>query len=86
MAFVYPSFSQKIPLFFESYTTENGLPQNFISGIVQDKTGFIWLTTGHGLSRFDGSEFVNYKHETKDTNSLSANFLTDIAVDSDNKL
>ena len=78
--------SQKIPLYFESYTTENGLPQNLIGKIIQDKTGFIWLSTRDGLSRFDGYDFVNFKHEIADTNSLPADFLTDIVVDSNNGL
>ena len=85
-AFMLQISAQKIPLYFESYTTENGLPQSHIGKIVQDKSGFIWLTTWGGLSRFDGSNFVNFKHEISDTNSLPADFLTDIVVDSNNGL
>ncbi|MES2773470.1 MAG: ATP-binding protein [Bacteroidota bacterium] len=36
------------------YTTENGLPQNNISAIAEDKNGFIWFGTQNGLVRFDG--------------------------------
>jgi len=85
-SFLHQLQAQKIPLYFESYTTENGLPQNLVGKIVQDKTGFIWLTTRDGLSRFDGYNFVNFKHEITDTNSLPADFLTDIVVGPDNGL
>jgi len=44
------------------------------------------LTTRDGLSRYDGYEFVNFKHEIADTNSLPADFLTDIVVGPDNGL
>jgi len=87
LAFVqYGAMGQKEPLYFESYTTENGLPQNLVGQIVQDKTGFIWLTTNDGLSRFDGYKFDNFKYKINDTNSLPADFLTDIVVDDNNGL
>lgn len=39
------------------YSNENGLPQNSIVGIVQDRMGYIWLATQMGLVRFDGQNF-----------------------------
>ena len=35
------------------YTTQNGLIDNFVSGIEKDHEGFFWLGTRSGLSRFD---------------------------------
>lgn len=42
------------------FTDENGLPQNSVKGIAQDKNGFVWLATENGLTRFDGRQFRNF--------------------------
>ncbi|WP_440702520.1 sensor histidine kinase [Dyadobacter sp. 22481] len=44
----------------QHFTDENGLPQNSVKGIAQDKNGFIWLTTEAGVVRFDGHRFVTF--------------------------
>ncbi len=38
----------------ERWTTANGLPQNSVTSIAQDRTGMLWLTTFGGLVQFDG--------------------------------
>lgn len=47
--------------YFSHYTTENGLCSNNVHDVVEDKHGFIWLATHHGISRFDGCSFRNYE-------------------------
>ncbi|MCY1723496.1 response regulator [Prolixibacteraceae bacterium Z1-6] len=43
------------------YTIEDGLPDNDIVGITEDKSGALWLSTSYGLSRFNkNNEFRNY--------------------------
>jgi ligand-binding sensor domain-containing protein len=42
----------------DSWTTDNGLPQNGIHGICQAPDGYLWLATMDGLVRFDGVHFV----------------------------
>jgi signal transduction histidine kinase/ligand-binding sensor domain-containing protein len=44
--------------FFDSWTTDNGLPQNSVNSIVQTRDGFLWLATGDGLVRYDGARFT----------------------------
>lgn len=39
---------------FDSWTAENGLPQNSVWSIRQTRDGYLWLTTENGLIRFDG--------------------------------
>ncbi len=46
-----------------SYQTDQGLPNNMVKGITQDATGFIWVATDGGISRFDGKNFFNFKKE-----------------------
>jgi ligand-binding sensor domain-containing protein/signal transduction histidine kinase len=49
------------------WTTENGLPQNSASSIIQTRDGYIWFATQEGLARFDGVEFrVFDRTNTKD--------------------
>lgn len=47
---------------FTSYTLENGLPNNVVYGILEDKTGCLWISTNNGLSKFnrETGEFKNY--------------------------
>ncbi len=44
------------------YSTKDGLPNNFIYGVLEDGRGRLWITTNRGLSCFDPSEqtFLNY--------------------------
>ena len=43
---------------FDSWTTDNGLPQNSVFSIQQTSDGYLWLTTFDGLVRFDGVRFA----------------------------
>lgn len=38
---------------FKHYNKQHGLPNNTIYGILQDKEGYLWMSTNKGLSRFD---------------------------------
>lgn len=37
----------------DTWTTEQGLPQNSVNSILQTRDGFIWMTTFGGIVRFD---------------------------------
>ncbi|MDQ6788075.1 MAG: histidine kinase [Acidobacteriota bacterium] len=43
---------------FDSFTTDNGLPQNGVRGIAQTPDGYLWFTTFDGLVRYDGERFA----------------------------
>ncbi|CAN5211520.1 hypothetical protein BH10ACI1_BH10ACI1_19600 [soil metagenome] len=43
---------------FDSWTTDNGLPQNGVRSITQTLSGYLWFTTFDGLVRFDGVKFT----------------------------
>jgi ligand-binding sensor domain-containing protein/signal transduction histidine kinase len=46
---------------FARYGTADGLTQNYITAILQDNRGFLWVGTGDaGISRFDGRDFVTF--------------------------
>ncbi|HTE52378.1 MAG TPA: two-component regulator propeller domain-containing protein [Kofleriaceae bacterium] len=60
---------------FQVLSRERGLPQNTVSSIVQDRTGFMWLGTADGLARYDGQRFLTFRHDPADPASLSASFV-----------
>jgi methyl-accepting chemotaxis protein/ligand-binding sensor domain-containing protein len=43
---------------FESWTEDQGLPQNAVQAVTQSKNGYIWFGTQEGLVRFDGVRFT----------------------------
>lgn len=63
---------------------ENGVSSDHITEIVQDKNGFIWLSTWNGLNRFDGREFVVFKTRPGDHGSLSSDRIRNVAVNDRN--
>lgn len=52
-------------------TKQNGLSNNTLTGIYQDKAGFLWLGTDVGLSRYDGIHFHNYNLIDKEPRALT---------------
>jgi len=48
----------------QSWSTENGLPQNSVHQIFQSNDGYIWIATENGAARFNGVDFKTFNHET----------------------
>ena len=71
---------------FTHYTTADGLAEGDEGSIVQDSTGFIWISTENGLARFDGYNFKIYRYSPTDTNSLRENRLVYLYIDSNKRL
>ncbi len=46
----------------QSWTMENGLPQNVVSALLQSSDGYLWAGTEVGLARFDGLGFRILSH------------------------
>lgn len=59
---------------FQTYTIQDGLVDNRIRTIYQDKNGFIWIGTWEGISRYDGYKFTNFST----ANGLSHDLVNDI--------
>jgi ligand-binding sensor domain-containing protein/signal transduction histidine kinase len=43
---------------FESWSSDQGLPQNSVYSILQTRDGYVWFTTLGGLVRYDGVRFT----------------------------
>ncbi len=74
------------PFYFEQYSSGDGLSSVFISDIVQDSTGFLWIGTQDGLNRFDGYSFKVYKNISNQSTSLNDNLVRSLHVDRKGKL
>jgi ligand-binding sensor domain-containing protein len=55
----FSAFGQPFPL--KHLGVEDGLSNNYVLDIAQDKKGLIWIATESGLNRFDGKNFTVYK-------------------------
>ena len=62
---------------FDSWTTEDGLPQNSVNAILQTRDGYLWLGTFGGLTRFDGVKFTIFN--TGNTPGLKSNRILSFA-------
>lgn len=51
------SHAQNYHLNYEHITIKQGLSNNWVNDIIQDKFGFIWIATQDGLNRYDGYKF-----------------------------
>jgi signal transduction histidine kinase/ligand-binding sensor domain-containing protein len=77
---------EREPLYFQTYTIEDGLSDNWVRDITQDQQGYIWLATGSGVSRFDGYEFEIFRNDPADSTTLSANNALAILTDRENNV
>lgn len=68
------------------YDLDQGLPQSLVNHVIQDRDGFIWFGTGDGLARFDGTRFVVYKHDPRDSTSITDNSIWGLAEADANNL
>jgi ligand-binding sensor domain-containing protein/signal transduction histidine kinase len=66
---------------FGKYSTENGLSNNRVFCMLQDRYGFLWFGTDDGLNRFDGYEFKVYRNDPLNIASLSDNSIRSIFED-----
>ena len=71
---------------FNHITVENGLSNNSILAITQDKVGFMWFGSRNGLNRYDGISFKTYQNIKNDLKSLPSNYIISILCDSKNTL
>lgn len=68
-------------MYFENFSTKNGLTQNTGYCIAQTPEGFMWFGTQSGLNRYDGYGMKVYKKNDADTLSLCGNFIRSLQAD-----
>lgn len=69
---------------FDSWTTDNGLPQNSVRGIEQTPDGYLWFTTFDGLVRYDGVKFTVF--DKNNTPGIASNRFLSLYKDGEGRL
>ncbi|MCB0748113.1 MAG: hypothetical protein KDC90_11685, partial [Ignavibacteriae bacterium] len=75
----FTSYSQSIK--FNHLTVEDGLSNNKVFAVIQDRYGFMWFGTDDGLNRYDGYNFKIFKNNPDDSSSISDNTVRSLFED-----
>ncbi len=75
-------YSQASTIRFNNLTVGDGLSQNTVEQIIQDRQGFLWFGTKDGLNKYNGYTFEIIKHSPDNANSISDNYITTLHEDS----
>lgn len=79
-------YAQQPVLYFKRLSHANGLSNNKVNCILQDKRGFTWIGTDDGLNRYDGNNFMVFKNMPGRASSVSGNTITDLHEDKEGVL
>lgn len=71
---------------FKTFTTKEGLSNNYINSIEKDKKGFLWIGTANGLCRFDGNYFTKFYNIPKNRASIADNNIQRVFCDSKGRI
>ena len=70
----------------ENFTVKEGLSENIVHCLLQDKKGFLWIGTHEGLNRFDGYGFKKFLYDRNDSASLPNSPVEGLYEDEDGNL
>jgi ligand-binding sensor domain-containing protein/signal transduction histidine kinase len=71
---------------FKRLTINDGLSLSSVYCIFQDSKGFMWFGTEDGLNRYDGKNFVIFRSDPSNLNTISYKWTEQIFEDSNGKL
>ena len=77
----YASDSNRGGILFQRIGVEQGLSQAAAQAILQDRNGFIWIGTQHGLNRYDGYKFETFTHDINNPNSIANGWIYSLLED-----
>jgi ligand-binding sensor domain-containing protein len=63
------------------YTQSEGLSSYYITKIIRDAYGFMWVGTQEGLNRFDGKTFQIFSKQSIPKHRLVSSYVADLAED-----
>ncbi len=69
--YCYPQSGLPVELHFNRLTVQNGLPEGTVLSMIQDKEGYIWMSTQRGLVRYDGYHARIYTMGITDPNKTN---------------
>ena len=81
-----PAQAARRSYYFDNLGSEQGLQQNTVSALMQDRAGFVWIATQGGLHRYDGYTFRVFEQDPERNDSLPDSFVTALGEDPDGRL
>lgn len=72
--------------YFRNLSIRDGLSQNTVNVVLQDRQGFMWFGTKDGLNRFDGLSLKVFKREYGNPRSIGNNIVTTLYEGKDGDL
>jgi signal transduction histidine kinase/ligand-binding sensor domain-containing protein len=72
--------------YFATVGDGESIPDNNVSALAQDASGFIWIGTPAGLLRYDGYRFRSFAGADGDARSLAGDFVRSLLSASDGRL
>lgn len=64
----------------------NQLSQKTVRQIYQDSTGYLWVVTQEGVSRYDGYQLLSFVHDSRKADSLSSDNVRAVLEDNEKRL
>ena len=83
---VVPAHGASVPMQFRHLTAEDGLSQNTVTSILQDRQGFVWLGTAGGLDQYDGTLIRHFLPVRGDEHSLPGSVIEAVREDAQGDL
>lgn len=71
---------------FRRISTNEGLMNSMVNAITQDSAGFMWFACSDGLCRYDGKNFVYFRHNPTDTTTINEGLVRTLHYDADGYL
>ena len=73
--------AQQTPYVFQHLDREDGLASSIVLAILEDKDGFMWFGSDNGLQRYDGRQYLHYRHNPNNPNSLASDMVEALMQD-----
>ena len=70
--------SASLSFTYRAFSEKDGLSHGKVTHTVQDRKGYIWLSTWNGLNMFDGNNFHTFKANPGDNSPLVSNRIDQI--------
>jgi len=71
---------------FQHLGNNDGLSSSWVKSIFKDSYGYLWFGTGDGLNKYNGYDFIKYKHSIHDKTGLTNNTIYNIYEDKNGTL
>lgn len=78
--------AQSHQFLFSHIGPRDGLASEHVLAVVQDRKGFIWISTQNGFQRYDGQRFINIRTETYNGATIPEGVIFSLSIDEKDRL